>query len=76
MSERAKADGEIVSPCVRICMIHPDARICVGCYRTADEIARWTAMGPEARARVMEDLGGREDLLKRRKGGVRRRRAG
>ena len=64
---------EIASPCTKICMIHPEARICIGCHRTADEIASWGAMGPDARAVVMEDLPGRAKLLNGRKGGVRRR---
>ena len=31
---------EIESPCVKICVLHPEARICLGCLRTADEIAK------------------------------------
>ena len=42
--------NEIESPCVRICVVHPEARICTGCYRTTDEIARWSRMSaPERR---------------------------
>ena len=29
---------EIESPCVKLCVVHPEARICVGCYRSIDEI--------------------------------------
>jgi len=32
---------EVPSPCVRICRLHAQARICEGCGRTAREIARW-----------------------------------
>jgi hypothetical protein len=41
--------SEIESPCVKICLIHPEARICIGCHRSADEIAGWSRMTPEAR---------------------------
>lgn len=64
---------EIESPCVRVCVVHPEARICVGCHRTIDEIAMWAKMDPAARAAVLEDLPGRAKALKRRRGGRRAR---
>jgi len=63
------SDTPIESPCVRICVVHPDARICTGCYRSIDEITHWSRLSPEARRAVMEDLPGRADLLKVRRGG-------
>lgn len=57
------------SPCVQICVIHDAAGICVGCYRTLDEIAAWATMPPEARRAVMAELPDRASLLKRRRGG-------
>ena len=60
---------EIESPCVRVCLIHPEARLCVGCYRTTDEIARWSRMTPEERRTVMVDLPARAPRLTRRRGG-------
>jgi predicted Fe-S protein YdhL (DUF1289 family) len=55
---------EVDSPCVQICVIHPGAGICVGCHRTADEIAGWSRMTPEARRAVMDALPARAPLLK------------
>ncbi|MDD9921927.1 MAG: DUF1289 domain-containing protein [Boseongicola sp.] len=60
---------EIESPCVQICMIHPDARICIGCYRTGDEIARWSRLSPDERREVMSELPTRKDRLPKRRGG-------
>jgi predicted Fe-S protein YdhL (DUF1289 family) len=60
---------EIESPCVRVCVVHPEARICTGCYRSIDEITRWTKMSAEARHEVMEALPDRASLLKKRRGG-------
>ena len=34
--------NEIDSPCVKLCVLHSKERICVGCYRTAEEIKNWT----------------------------------
>lgn len=55
--------NEPESPCVSICMIHPTANICVGCGRTAEEIARWSSMESEERARLREELPDRFALL-------------
>ena len=60
---------EIESPCVQICVVHPETRICTGCYRTIDEITDWSRMTPEARRIIMDDLPARADQLKVRRGG-------
>ena len=60
---------EIESPCVEICVIHPTTRLCLGCARTGDEIARWSAMTPEERRQVMEELPDRDPGPKGRTGG-------
>lgn len=60
---------EIASPCVKICVVHPEARLCVGCLRTLDEIAAWSRMSAETRARIMSELPDRKPLLKQRRGG-------
>ncbi|WP_397544534.1 DUF1289 domain-containing protein [Roseovarius salis] len=60
---------EIESPCVRVCVVHPEARICTGCYRTTDEIARWSKMTPDERRDIMEALPGRAPMLRKRRGG-------
>ena len=59
----------IESPCVQICIVHPETRICTGCYRTIDEITDWSRMTPEARRNIMDDLPARADQLKVRRGG-------
>ncbi len=61
--------NEIQSPCIKICVVHPEARICTGCYRSIDEITRWSKMSHEDRAAVMADLPNRESALKKRRGG-------
>jgi uncharacterized protein len=67
-SEIWKRD-EIESPCVKLCLIHPEARICVGCLRSIDEIAAWTRMSPDARREIMCALPERAPLLRQRRGG-------
>ncbi len=65
---------EIESPCVQICMLHPETGLCVGCGRTGDEIGRWTRMGAAERRRIMDALPGRVAAPTARRGGASRRR--
>ncbi|MEM7597092.1 MAG: DUF1289 domain-containing protein [Pseudomonadota bacterium] len=60
---------EVESPCVRLCVVHPEAGICTGCYRTMDEIRDWSAMTPALRREIMDGLPDRAGLLKKRRGG-------
>ena len=57
------------SPCVQICVLHPTERICTGCYRSGDEIARWSEMSPQERAGITAALPARARRLARRRGG-------
>jgi hypothetical protein len=61
---------EIDSPCVRVCVVHPEARICIGCHRTTDEIRLWSKMSPEERRDIMQALPERAPMLRgHRRGG-------
>ena len=67
---------EVDSPCIKICQIHPGERICVGCYRTIQEIGMWSVMSAEERRAVMDDLPARAPRVKKRRGGRRACQAG
>lgn len=69
MSDNIWKRDEIASPCVKICVIHPEARLCTGCLRSIDEITQWSRMTHEARADVMEALPTRAPQLLKRRGG-------
>ncbi len=60
---------EVQSPCVKLCVIHPEARICVGCNRTIAEITDWSRMSHEDRADIMAELPARSARLSKRRGG-------
>jgi predicted Fe-S protein YdhL (DUF1289 family) len=36
--------SEVKSPCVEICQLDMSSDICLGCFRTMDEIAGWVEM--------------------------------
>ncbi|MBP7000925.1 DUF1289 domain-containing protein [Amaricoccus sp.] len=70
MSDEIWKREEVESPCVKVCVIHPEARLCVGCHRSIDEIARWSRMTPAERRAVMAELPARAALVApRRRGG-------
>jgi predicted Fe-S protein YdhL (DUF1289 family) len=46
----------IETPCIQVCILEPATRLCRGCGRTLDEIARWSALSDAERRRVMAEL--------------------
>ena len=69
MTDEAWKRDEVDSPCVKLCIVHPEERICVGCYRSIDEIASWSRLTPDQRRAVISDLPARAPLLQKRRGG-------
>ena len=70
MTDTVWRRNEIESPCVRVCVLDPDTRLCLGCHRSADEIAGWSRMTADARRSIMDDLPERAKTQTRsRKGG-------
>jgi predicted Fe-S protein YdhL (DUF1289 family) len=59
-------------------MLHPEFRLCIGCHRSLDEIARWSRMSDDERRRIIADLPSRKPQPQRRGGRAGRlsRRAG
>jgi uncharacterized protein len=49
----------IESPCTKICTLDARSGLCLGCGRTVDEIACWTALSAAERTRIMAELPGR-----------------
>lgn len=60
---------EVDSPCVKLCVIHPEARLCVGCLRTIDEITTWSRLSADIRSAIMAELPDRAPLVLKRRGG-------
>ena len=52
----ARPPKSIASPCVQVCAIDGVSGLCLGCFRTLQEIAGWRALGDDGRARVMAEL--------------------
>lgn len=51
--EQARAVEENVpSPCISVCRMNQQTRLCEGCYRTMDEIRQWSAFSDVAKREV------------------------
>ena len=46
------ADGPVPSPCICVCTMDQATGLCIGCYRTLDEIASWSGMDDAAKRDV------------------------
>ena len=57
------------SPCISICQMDPQADVCLGCYRTRQEIASWSRMSVKAQRELLAVLNER----RAEKTGIRRR---
>src|SRR5690606_38611356 len=68
MNDESWRRDEVRSPCVKLCVLHPVDRVCMGCFRTLDEIGRWSKMTPEERQAIMEALPARKPVQTRRGG--------
>ena len=69
MSDEIWKRAEVESPCIKICVVHPESRLCTGCLRSIDEIGAWSRMTPEARRAVMAELPERAGAFTKRRGG-------
>ena len=50
--QRSPADttvGTILSPCISVCVLDADGALCLGCFRTLDEIAAWSLLDADAK---------------------------
>jgi len=45
-----------VSPCIGICLMDPATRMCRGCLRTVEEIARWYDATPAEKRDILARL--------------------
>ena len=57
----------VASPCIHVCQLD-GAGVCAGCFRTLDEIARWTQMSSSEKASVLNALADRRENLTASKG--------
>lgn len=55
MSNTAQKLAEFESPCTKVCVIHPAARMRTGCLRSIRKIKNWLQFKPPKHRAVMEN---------------------
>jgi uncharacterized protein len=56
------AGGDPVpSPCINVCRMDPRTGLCEGCFRTIDEITRWSTATNAFKRAVWREIRRRED---------------
>ena len=50
----------VKSPCIDVCAFDGKTRLCVGCFRTLDEIRGWKKMTDHRRHQVINDRARRQ----------------
>lgn len=69
MSDDVWKRDEIESPCIKVCVVHPETRLCTGCARSIEEITAWGRLSTEARRAILADLPNRTPAPRIRRGG-------
>jgi hypothetical protein len=60
----------IATPCVKVCIVDGESGLCLGCYRTLGEVARWSASVEVERQRIMAELPERRQRIRPEKLGL------
>jgi len=59
-----------ITPCIKVCAVDGQSGLCLGCFRTLPEIARWERFTDEERLALMAALPARRSRISREKLGV------
>lgn len=59
----SKPPRAVATPCVMVCTVDGASGLCLGCFRTLPEIATWSRMAAEDRAKIMGELEGRRGRI-------------
>ena len=46
----------VASPCISVCVMDAAGELCLGCFRTLDEIAAWSILDADAKRTVLAQL--------------------
>ena len=55
-SPAGETAGPVPSPCISVCVLDADGALCLGCFRTLDEIAAWSLLDADTKRGVLAAL--------------------
>ena len=53
-----------ITPCIKVCMVDGQSGLCLGCFRTLPEIARWSRYTDAEREAIMQALPARGERIR------------
>jgi len=53
----------VITPCVKVCMVDGQSGLCLGCFRSLPEIARWERFTDDERTALMAALPARRSRI-------------
>jgi predicted Fe-S protein YdhL (DUF1289 family) len=56
MTTPAAPPRPITTPCVKVCVVDGQSGLCLGCYRTLPEIAKWSRLDEAERLQITTEL--------------------
>jgi hypothetical protein len=59
------SDSPVASPCNKVCILDGASGLCIGCFRTIDEIAAWGALDDARRAAIVAELPARRESFEK-----------
>ena len=62
MTERAPK--AIATPCIQVCAVDGESGLCLGCFRTLQEIATWSRLDEATRLQLMAELPARRSQIR------------
>ena len=54
----------MVTPCIKVCVVDGESGLCMGCYRTLQEVATWARLDEDQRLGIMAELPERPDRIR------------
>ena len=54
----------IATPCIKVCVVDGESGLCLGCYRTLQEVAGWQKLGEDQRTAIMAELPSRRSRIR------------
>ena len=58
----SESDLPVKSPCIEVCSLN-DSDVCVGCYRTANEIIEWFSANDQRKREILAAVSDRRAQL-------------
>ena len=54
----------IATPCIKVCVVDGESGLCMGCWRTLQEVATWARLDETTRSAILAELPSRFDRVR------------